>query len=928
MAIGESLASTPSWAVASITALLVTLSLLLESSLHFISHVVLPVLSPLPPRTRKRKALNQTVDQLKSGLRNMGFITLLLTVAKQPVSKICISRSLASSFLPCIDESPFNSSEALVVENTCSEGNEPLLSPNGTQQLQILIMMLAVFHLTCSLTTLGLREIKVCLLRQFAGSVSKADYFTLRRGFINYTFGRPSCFHKETKYFVISIGISVTVQFMCAYITLPLYALVSQMGSSMKETVFADQVVAGLKHWHTMAKRNLSTNETIISMPSSPVVKPSCSSSSSYTVLKKMPSSRAWFSSPSASPTLPSTRGIRRYSDQISSASSFEFPTERRELEEIQKVTEEMMKISRNGTAGEISFRMWWTQEVYEVLMVASVDPKTTTHDMEATFTHLLVKPIGRCDLVEEEKLAAGPNPVCAFLLIRLAKPRTTGNAEGSNPKVAARLYKPLITDDGRIYTCSGKHLFSFDSNGTVVWIIPLGYLSNAEISPVVDDRGKILNTEGQLYSLYMRTHHFRWVHDFSSIDKFMTSIPGNNGLLYVIFPRKASVIALDVYSGNILWQQSFGPLGTEQSLPVVDSNGWLSIGSLDGYLYSFSPTGEVKQLLKSTAIDSIIQTSPVLDCSGFAIYVLQTRVIAKSIRDIGNCTYISAMKPASLVLTMLTPATGTVYWTGNYPGTGNTLPCHTMSQINAWTCSQAKPKLVNMYTGNEGAILPFIFFQLAVLVLLAFFVRFCFVFWRKRKLQEHGLAMFLDKRRSLHHKRKTLGRMICKLEQREEEDTDAHENLDQLGEMVNIKKGIERKLSTSYSLGRDTVISQQGSILPLSDGKDRSHSLHSARKEDVTMFNTLSSSESGSSSDDSIDRESRQSWGETEQVDKGKAVVVGSSSSTSNLESENDSGEGSLVSSSSSMVCINPMFSKRWIDGLGSEGGQGGKCG
>ncbi|PKU77714.1 Protein GAMETE EXPRESSED 3 [Dendrobium catenatum] len=468
--------------------------------------------------------------------------------------------------------------------------------------------------------------------------------------------------------------------------------------------------------------------------------------------------------------------------------------------------------------------------------------------------------------------------------------------SKGSNPKIAARLYKPLLTDDGRIYTCSGKHLFSFDRNGTVVWIIPLGYVSRPEISPVVDDKGKIFNTEGQLYSLYMRTHHFRWVHDFSSIDKFMTTIPGNNGLLYVIFPRKASVIALDVYSGNILWQQSFGPLGTEQSFPVVDSNGWLSIGSLDGYLYSVSPTGEVKKLLKSTAIDSVIQTSPVLDCSGFAIYVLQTRVIAKSIRDIGNYTYISAMKPASLVLTMLTPATGTVYWTGNYPGTGSALPCHTMSQINAWTCSQAKPKLVNMYTGNEGAILPFIFFQLAVLVLLAFCVRFCFIFWRKRKLQEHGLAMFLDKRRSLHHKRKTLGRMIGKLELRAEEDTNAHENLEQLGEMVNIKKGIERKLSTSYSLGRDTVISQQGSILPLSDGKDRSHSLHSARKEGVTMFNTLSSSESGSSSDDSIDRESRQSWGETEQVDKGKAVVVGSSSSTSYLESENDSGEENVA--------------------------------
>ncbi|KAL0909779.1 hypothetical protein M5K25_020676 [Dendrobium thyrsiflorum] len=527
-------------------------------------------------------------------------------------------------------------------------------------------------------------------------------------------------------------------------------------------------------------------------------------------------------------------------------------------------------------------------------------------------------------------------------------------STEGSNPKATARLYKPLLTDDGRIYTCSGKHLFSFDSNGTVVWIIPLGYLSSAEISPIVDDRGKIyliaedrilkitpsnignlksvevifgpnstIGGSGEIIGLSISILYASIFLTIKNRGLFALSFHGKllwsaGPILYRFGYRQgckensrdcyfsstpvvdqcegtlyASVIALDVYSGNILWQQSFGPLATEQSFPVVDSNGWLSIGSLDGYLYSFSPIGEVKKLLKSTAIDSVIQTSPVLDCSGFAIYVLQTRVIAKSIHDIGNYTFISAMKPASLVLTMLTPATGTVYWTGNYPGTGNTLPCHTMSQINVWTCSQAKPKLVNMYTGNEGAILPFIFFQLAVLVLLAFCVRFCFVFWRKRKLQEHGLAMFLDKRRSLHHKRKTLGRLICKLELRAEEDTNAHENLEQLGEMVNIKEGIERKLSTSYSLGRDTVISQQGSILPLSDGKERSHSLHSARKEGGTMFSTLSSSESGSSSDDSIDRESRQSWGETEQLDKGKAVVVGSSSSTSNLESENDSGGG-----------------------------------
>lgn len=51
----------------------------------------------------------------------MGFITLLLTVAKQPVSKICIPRSLARSFLPCMHQTPFNGSEGFEEEKTCME---------------------------------------------------------------------------------------------------------------------------------------------------------------------------------------------------------------------------------------------------------------------------------------------------------------------------------------------------------------------------------------------------------------------------------------------------------------------------------------------------------------------------------------------------------------------------------------------------------------------------------------------------------------------------------------------------------------------------------------------------------------------------------------------------------------------------------------
>ena len=53
-----------------------------------------------------------------------------------------------------------------------------------------------------------------------------------------------------------------------------------------------------------------------------------------------------------------------------------------------------------------------------------------------------------------------------------------------------------------------------------------------------------------------------------------MTIVSGNNGLLYVIFPRRALVVALEVSTGDVLWQNGVGPLSTDRSLPVVDTNG------------------------------------------------------------------------------------------------------------------------------------------------------------------------------------------------------------------------------------------------------------------------------------------------------------------------------------------------------------------
>lgn len=81
-------------------------------------------------------------------------------------------------------------------------------------------------------------------------------------------------------------------------------------------------------------------------------------------------------------------------------------------------------------------------------------------------------------------------------------------------------------------------------------------------------------NNEGELYALSVRSPHFKWIQDFSSLDKIFTVTPGNNGRLYVTIPVRALVLALDVSQGTVLWQRSIGPLSSMDIAPVVDSNG------------------------------------------------------------------------------------------------------------------------------------------------------------------------------------------------------------------------------------------------------------------------------------------------------------------------------------------------------------------
>ncbi|GMI94722.1 MILDEW RESISTANCE LOCUS O 6 [Hibiscus trionum] len=76
-----------------------------------------------------------------------------------------------------------------------------------------------------------------------------------------YEFGFKSCFHEHVEDVIIRISMGVLVQILCSYVTLPLYALVTQMGSNMKPTIFNERVATALKNWHNTAKKHVKHNK-------------------------------------------------------------------------------------------------------------------------------------------------------------------------------------------------------------------------------------------------------------------------------------------------------------------------------------------------------------------------------------------------------------------------------------------------------------------------------------------------------------------------------------------------------------------------------------------------------------------------------------------------------------------------------------------
>ncbi|KAH9626510.1 hypothetical protein KSS87_022137 [Heliosperma pusillum] len=476
------------------------------------------------------------------------------------------------------------------------------------------------------------------------------------------------------------------------------------------------------------------------------------------------------------------------------------------------------------------------------------------------------------------------------------------------------------------------KGLFAYSFSGHLRWttvpmINQLGFSQGCKANvsdcfftsaPVIDPCHTsiyISNNQGELYSISARRPHLKWIQSLHSFGKEFIATPGNNDVMYVTIPVKAIVLALDVLTGDVLWDRRVGPLSSPQLVPVVDSNGWISVGSLDGFLYSISPEGNLKKFTKASPLDSVIQVGPVLDCSGYAVYISQTQMEGKTSRQMDDYTFVSAFKPKKVVFSLLVPATQSYYWSETYPGQfGLNL---SKSDLHKFILDEGMLLAFIAAASNERAILLFLLFETVILVVFAIVVRFCWIFWGKRKLQNQDLGKFLEKRHSLRLIKKEYDKTISDLEQKATVEASTSNVLENLSNLVRGREGVERKLSTTYSLGRDRNNNnsmQQKVLLPIYDGSPRSYSFRGSKSESVTIFHTFNDAYSGDESSPAINSSERDSSREIEMVSKikGKAKYKDFVEVTESSDEDDNWGDfycGNSESSSSESLSFDNRF-------------------
>lgn len=174
----------------------------------------------------------------------------------------------------------------------------------------------------------------------------------------------------------------------------------------------------------------------------------------------------------------------------------------------------------------------------------------------------------------------------------------------------------------------------------------------------------------------------------------------------------------------------------------------------------------------------------------------------------------------------------------------------------------------------------------------------------------QHG---FFTLQHSLRLRKKVCDRAISELEKKAAEVASTSALLEKLTDLIQEREGIKRKLSTTYSLGRDTTGLQSKALLPLNLRKTKSYTFQGPRKDSHTFFHTVSDDDSSGESDSGREMSSNPS---VEEKEKAKAPIIDDTSSDDGIGTDDHLGSSPEPASSSS-CSMSPLSMEKASDVL-----------
>ncbi|KAM0925927.1 hypothetical protein ACQ4PT_003814 [Festuca glaucescens] len=285
----DALEFTPTWIVAGVCSLIVLISLAAERCLHYIGKTL---------KRKNQKALFEALLKVKEELMLLGFISLLLTVSQGVIQKTCIPPSWTNYMLPCKKMDAHTVTAEVIAlggRRLLSESGprsehcqNKVIEPNGlpciasSRCLQLLLAVGTKLEHVIAQLAHEVAEKHSAIEGDLVVNPSDEHFWCARPRVILYlihfilfqnafeialffwmltTYGFNSCIMDHVPLIVPRLVIGVVIQLLCSYSTLPLYAIVTQMGTFFKKEIFDEHVQQGLVGWAQKAKRRTESTK-------------------------------------------------------------------------------------------------------------------------------------------------------------------------------------------------------------------------------------------------------------------------------------------------------------------------------------------------------------------------------------------------------------------------------------------------------------------------------------------------------------------------------------------------------------------------------------------------------------------------------------------------------------------------------------------